>query len=416
MPDASFASLAVVLAVAFGGRVLLGLVPRLRVPGVVVEIVLGIVVGPAVLGWAHADQPVQLLATIGVVFLLFLVGLEIDLDRLRGPLLRTVGAGFALSIALAVAAGYALRGLGIVKNPLLVAVLLTATSLGLVIPVLKEAGAATTPLGQLVVGGASLGDFGAVIALSLLFSRDASSTSTRLVLLGAFVAAIALVVWAISRTGRSMRISAVLVRLQDTTAQIRVRAALLLLVGLVVLAQHTGLETILAAFVAGAVVGQIDRDEHGTHPMFRLKLDAIGYGFLVPIFFVTSGLRFDLRALTDHPSVLARVPLFLAALVVVRGAPAVLYRSRLDTRQVVAAGLLQATSLPFIVTASMIGVDIGAITSANAAALVAAGLVSALAFPAIAVSLLGRAVTASDDATTSMDESAHAGIAPAGPS
>jgi Kef-type K+ transport system membrane component KefB len=389
MPASSFTSLAVVMAVAFGGRLALGLVPRVRVPGVVVEIVLGIIVGPGVLGWARADEPVQLLATIGVAFLLFLVGLELDLDDLRGPLLRTLTMGFAASVILALSAGYALDGLGVVSNPLLVAVMLTATSLGLVLPVLKESGESASTLGQLVVGGGSFGDFGAVIALSLLFSRDASSTSTRVLLLLAFVAAVAVVVFAIVRAGRSMRLSAALVGLQDATAQIRVRAALVLLIGLVVLAQHAGLETILAAFVAGAVVGQIDRDAMRTHPQFRMKLDAIGYGFLVPVFFVTSGLRFDVRALVDHPSVLARVPLFLAALLLARAVPALAYRGLVTGREVVAAGLLQATSLPFIVTASMIGVEIRALTAADATALVAAGLASALLFPAIAQHLLG---------------------------
>jgi Kef-type K+ transport system membrane component KefB len=388
MPNASFTSLAVVLAVAFVSRLVLGLFPRVRVPGVVAEIVLGIVVGPNVLGWAHADEPVKLLATVGLAFLLFLAGLELDVDHLRGPLLRVAGRGFLVSVALALMAGFSLSAAGLVKNPLLVAVALTATSLGLVIPVLKEADAITTPVGQLVVAGASLGDFGAIIALSLLFSRDTSNSSARFVLLGVFVATVAVIAWSIARAGRSMRISKVLVRLQDTTAQIRVRAAMLLLIGLVVLAEHTGLETILAAFVAGAIVSIIDRDAMKTHPQFHLKLEAVGYGFLIPVFFVTSGIRFDLNTLLDHPSVFARVPIFLAVLVVVRGVPALFYRDSVSDRERVAAALLQATSLPFIVTATMIGVEIGAITSANAAALVAAGLVSALIFPAVATSLL----------------------------
>jgi Kef-type K+ transport system membrane component KefB len=388
MPNASFTSLAVVLAVAFVSRLVLGLFPRVKVPGVVAEIVLGIVVGPDVLGWAHADEPVKLLATVGVAFLLFLAGLELDVDHLRGPLLRVAGRGFLVSVALALIAGFSLSAAGLVKNPLLVAVALTATSLGLVIPVLKEADAISTPVGQLVVAGASLGDFGAIIALSLLFSRDTSNSSARFVLLGVFVATVAVIAWSIARAGRSMRISQVLVQLQDTTAQIRVRAAMLLLIGLVVLAEHTGLETILAAFVAGAIVSIIDRDAMKTHPQFHLKLEAVGYGFLIPVFFVTSGIRFDLNALLNHPSVLARVPIFLAALVFVRGVPALFYRDSVSDRERVAAALLQATSLPFIVTATMIGVEIGAITSANAAALVAAGLVSALIFPAVATSLL----------------------------
>jgi Kef-type K+ transport system membrane component KefB len=155
----------------------------------------------------------------------------------------------------------------------------------------------------------------------------------------------------------------------------------------VVLAERFGLETILGAFVAGAVVGLVDSDEQATHPHFRLKLDAIGYGFLVPVFFVTSGVTFDLDALRNA-STLALVPIFVVALLVVRGIPAAVYRPLVGGRGAFAAAMLQATSLPFIVTATMVGVEIGALTPATAAAFVAAGLVSALVFPAAATSAL----------------------------
>jgi len=389
MPDVSFSSLAVVLAVAFFSRLLLGLVPRFRVPGVVIEIILGIIIGPSVLGWATADEPVQILALVGLAFLLFLSGLEIELDQLRGRLLRVAAMGLGASIVLALATGYVLDATGLVSNPLLVGVTLIATALGLVIPVLKEGGLSTTPFGQLVIVGATLGDFTAVLLLSLLFSKDASGTGSKLILLGVFVVLLVLIGVSVAGLGRRMKVSEVLVRLQDTTAQIRVRGAMVLLVTLVVVADKTGLETILGAFVAGAVGSMADRDVQHTHPLFSVKLDAIGYGFLVPIFFVTSGLRFDLDALRDDLSTLVLVPIFLVALLVVRGLPAVLYRHQLASqRATVAAGLLQATSLPFIVTASMIGVDIGALTPATGSAFVAAGLLSAILFPVISLSLL----------------------------
>jgi Kef-type K+ transport system membrane component KefB len=394
MPDVSFNSLAVVLAVAFFSRLVLGLAPRFRVPGVVIEIVLGIIIGPSVLGWAEADEPVQILALVGLAFLLFLSGLEIELDQLRGRLLRVAALGLGVSVVLGLLAGYALDAAGLISNPLLVAVTLIATSLGLVIPVLKEGGFSTTSFGQLVIVGATLGDFSAVLLLSLLFSRDASGTGSKLILLGVFVFLLVVIALSVAGLGRRMRISQVLVRLQDTTAQIRVRGAMLLLVALVVVAEQTGLETILGAFVAGAVVSMIDRDVKHTHPLFRVKLDAIGYGFLIPIFFITSGIRFDLDALRDDPSTLVLVPIFLLALLVVRGLPALVYRNQVGSpRATVAAGLLQATSLPFIVTASMIGVDIGALTPATGSAFVAAGLLSAILFPVISLSLLRPMMT-----------------------
>jgi Kef-type K+ transport system membrane component KefB len=192
----------------------------------------------------------------------------------------------------------------------------------------------------------------------------------------------------VTRLERVARLSTVLQRLQDTTAEIRVRASTLLLIAFVALAQKLGLETILAAFLAGATLRLVDRDQERTHPNFQLKLEAIGFGFLIPVFFVASGLQFNLRALLGSPSSLARLPLFLIALLVVRGLPALLYGSVIGADRVVPAGLLQATSLPFIVAATAIGLDLNLIRPATAAALVGAGLISVVAFPALALGLL----------------------------
>jgi len=389
MPDVSFNSLAVVFGVAFLAPLVLGLAPWLRIPSVVLEITLGIVVGPSLLGWAKVDEPVAILATVGLAFLLFLTGLELDLDKLRGQLLTVAAIAFVLSLVFAGIAGYALDGLGLVRNPLLAAVVLTATSVGLVFPVLEGSGRLGSRFGELVITGASIGEFAGVILLSLFFTRDSTDAGTRLFLLGVFVAAVGVVAFALTRRSKSMPISRVLIRLQDTTAQIRVRGALLILGLFIVLAAHLGLEAILGAFVAGALVSIVDRDWARTHPQFHVKLEAIGYGFLIPVFFVTSGISFDLNALTAQPATLARVPIFLGALLAVRGLPAVMfYRRIVGARGSVAAGLLQATSLPLIVAATQIGVATGAISKTNAAAFVAAGLISALAFPVLALRLL----------------------------
>ncbi|MGZ5346922.1 MAG: cation:proton antiporter [Solirubrobacterales bacterium] len=189
---------------------------------------------------------------------------------------------------------------------------------------------------------------------------------------------------------RSGRIKADLLRLEDTTAQIRVRGAVVLLVGFAALAQTLGLEVILGTFIAGALLRLADRDEAMTHPDFRPKLNAIGFGFFIPVFFVSSGVGFDLSALFAETSTLVMVPIFLAALLAVRGLPALLYRGYLPSPQVPVTGLLQATSLPFIVAATAIGAELGLIGRAESAALIAAGLLSVMAFPLLAVSLLRR--------------------------
>jgi Kef-type K+ transport system membrane component KefB len=256
-----------------------------------------------------------------------------------------------------------------------------------------------------VIAAASIADFGAVILLSLFFSREASGPGAQLLLIGGLVLLAVLVGLGLARAGRWMRLSADLGRLQDSSAQIRVRGAVLLLALLVWVAQQLGLEVILGAFMAGALLRVVDRDEMVTHPKFRVKLEALGYGFLVPFFFVVSGVRFDLQALTANPANLRLVPLFLAVLLVVRGLPAWLYRSRVGTRRSVVAGLLQATSLPFIVAATQIGMELGKLDQATGAALVAAGLLSVLLFPLAGLTLLRGAAAGREGDVGSKAES-----------
>src|SRR4051794_25948604 len=382
----SLDGLLIVVAVAFAAPFLLGLAPGLRIPAVVLEIVAGIVVGPSVLGWVELDPTINVLATIGLAFLLFLGGLEVDFTRLRGPLLRLTAGGYALSFAIALGVALVLGAVGAVQTPLLVAIALGSASLGVLIPVLKDSGRIESELGRLVIAGGSIADFAAIILLSLFFAGEGGPGAT-LVLIGALLALAATVFGVVRGAQRSLRISADLVRLQDTTAQIRVRGAIVLLVGFAAAAQQLGLEVILGTFAAGAVLSLADPDRAMTHPDFRRKLEAIGFGVFIPIFFVTSGVRFDLDALTGNASML---PLFLAALVLVRGVPALVYHRLLARRELIVAGLLQATSLPFLVAATAIGRELGLVDAGEVAALVGAGLLSVLLFPAAGLALLRR--------------------------
>jgi Kef-type K+ transport system membrane component KefB len=384
----TFSNLAIVAAAAFVAPLALGLAPMVRLPAVVLEIVLGIVIGPAALGWVEVDEPVRVMSLLGLAFLLLLAGLEVDFDRLRGRLLRVAAVGFVASFGIGLVAGLVLDGAGVTGAPLLIAIMLSATSLGVVIPVLKDSGEAATPFGQLVIAGASIADIATIVLLSLFFSGESSGIGAKLVLLGGFAALVAAVGVAVTGAEHSMRISAALVRLQDTTAQIRIRGAFVLLAAFVVLAEKLGLEAILGAFMAGAVLKLVDRDQAMTHPQFHRKLEAAGFGVFVPFFFVTSGLKFDLHALFASGSTIARVPLFLAALLAARGLPALLYRRLVGARRSVAAGLLQATSLGFFVVAGEIGMELGLISRATGAALIAAGLLSVLVFPLAALVLL----------------------------
>jgi Kef-type K+ transport system membrane component KefB len=384
----SFTSVAVVAVVALVAPLAVGFT-GLRLPAIVVEILLGIVVGPQLLGWASNDEPVQVLSLIGLAFLLLLAGLEIDFTRLRGRLLRLTGLGYLLSFGLALVVGYGLRADDLVKSPLLVAIILSATGLGIILPILKDARETSTPFGQVIVAGASIAEVGPIVLLSLFFSGEGGGVGGKLVLLVGFVIFVVAVGFAILGFERSMRVSSTLLRLQDTTAEIRVRGAFLLLALFVVLASRFGLEAILGAFLAGATLKLVDRDEAMTHAFFHAKLEAIGFGVFVPFFFVSTGIKLDVASLFHSTSAIARVPLFLAALLVVRGLPALLYRPFAERgAQLWAGGLLQATSLSIPVVAGQIGVDLGLIRPINYVALVAAGLISVIVFPVLALTLL----------------------------
>jgi Kef-type K+ transport system membrane component KefB len=407
MPQISFVNLLIVAAVAVLAPLLIGYLPRLRLPAVVVEIVAGVVLGPSVFGWVHIDLPVQILAILGLAFLLFLAGLEIDLRTLRGRALRLALLGYGLTLVLGIAVGAGLGAVGWTRSPLLVAIALSATSLGLVVPVLKDARQADH-IGQTIIASATVADFAAIVLLTLFFSTSGRGVGSTLVLLAIFAGLVLIVCLLLTQVGRSMHLGTVLVRLQDTTAEIRVRMSVALLIGFVALAERFGLETILGAFLAGAVVSLIDRDS-ASHPHYRIKLEAIGYGFLVPVFFVASGVQLDLQGLLAQPSALLRVPVFLLALLVVRGLPALLYLSDLGRHATIAAGLLQATTLPFLVTAATIGMQVGTISSVTGGALICAGLLSVVIFPAAALSRLRQRThpSASSTLASPSDTSTH---------
>ena len=407
----SLTDLLIVVAVAFAAPFVLGLFPGVRLPSVVLEIVAGIVIGPSLLGIVEVDQAIEVVAVIGLGFVLFLAGLEIEFEKLRGQVLRLTALGFAVSFGIAVVVGLGLSAAGLVETPLLVAIILCATSLGVIVPVLKDSGEISTPFGQLIVSAASIADFGAIILLTLFFSGEGGVGST-LLLLGALLALAAVVFFTVRGAERSMRIRGDLLRLQDTTAQIRIRAAIVLFVGFAAVAQELGLEVILGTFIAGAIISLLDRDEVMTHPDFRRKLEAMGFGFFIPVFFVTSGVRFDLDALVAKASNLAMVPVFLLALLIVRGVPALLYRRLLDGRRTLVAGILQATSLPFIVAATAIGLELGLLDAAESAALIGAGLLSVLVFPLLGLTLLRGAPGPGPDRSRSSVTPAPLGALP----
>src|SRR5215470_5456067 len=378
-----------VAVVAFFVPFLLGLFPRVRIPSVTLELVAGIVIGPAVLGWIEPGPVVSVIATIGVAFLLFLAGLELDLDVLKGTPLVRGSMSFMLSFALAYALTTFLGERGIILSPLLVAIALSATSVGILVPVLRDTGHLDTRVGHFTLSGASVAEVVTIALLGLFFAGRESSTAVSALLLAVVAILAMLLLAALRYTLRWAPGRRIFEKLDDSSAQARVRFSVMILVAAATLAMYFGFEGILGTFVAGIVVGIVVRGDRYEHAL-RSKLRVIGFGLFVPAFFVTSGLRFELDNLTGMAEI-GRAVLFFVALIAIRTIPAVLYRPFLTWRECLASGLLQSTNLSFIVVAVTVGTELGQLREINGSALILAGLASALILPAVASMLLSGA-------------------------
>src|SRR5437763_5565813 len=225
MRAVSFNSVLIIALIAVLVPVVLGLLPRLPVPGAVLEVIAGIVVGPSVLGWARVDPPVQILSDLGLGMLLFLAGLEIDVERLRGPLSRLAGSAFGVSVVLALACALLFRLAGQATHPLLLAIILMSTSAGLLLPLLKDADEENTTFGQLVMTAAALAEIIPIMLLSLFFSAASKTSEDQLVSLGIFLGLLVMLGLALAGVRRLEGLDRLLNRLSDQSAQLRVRAA-----------------------------------------------------------------------------------------------------------------------------------------------------------------------------------------------
>ena len=386
----SFTGLLIVGVVAVAVPLFLGLVPAVKVPAVVLEILGGILVGPAVLGWVHLDVAVRVVSDLGLGFLLFMAGFEIDLRRFDRRVLNLVGRAFVLSAVLALLFAYGLRLGGEVKDGLLVGITLMATSLGVLVPILKDADQTQTYFGRLIMAAGSLAELAPLVLLSVFFSASSTNPSVELGLLAAFVGFTAVVVVVTQRIRAWGPLREVVQRLEETSSQLRVRLAITFALAFSVVAEHFGLATILGAFLAGVIVRRTD-ESPASQEEFQGKLEAIGFGFLIPVFFVSTGVGLDIASLFHSTRAIIDVPIFLIALLVVRGVPALLYVRAVGRTRAVAAGFMQATSLTFIVVATTIGVQTGHQRTSTAAALVVAGLLSVIIYPPVALQMLKSA-------------------------
>jgi Kef-type K+ transport system membrane component KefB len=379
-------SLAVIACVAVVAPVLADLLKRARIPGVVIEIGLGIIVGPQLLALAEPDTVVDAFANLGLAFLMFLAGYEIDLDRIKGRPIMLATVGWLLSLGLAFAIAVVLVAEGFALSALIVGLVLTTTALGTLLPMLRDAGVLETPFGTFMLGIGTLGEFGPIVAIALLLSSDSPAHTT--VLLIVFVG-LAVGAALLAMRPQPPRVVALLRKNLHSSAQLPIRVSVLFIVVLVWVASELSLDVLLGAFAAGVVVRLFSSGSDSE--TIRVKLEAIGFGFLIPIFFIVSGMEFDLDALTSDPTTLLRVPVFLALFLVVRGVPALLlYRRDVPHSDLVPLALFSATALPLVVVITNLGVESGRMTTANAAALVGAAMLSVLILPTVAFALRSR--------------------------
>jgi Kef-type K+ transport system membrane component KefB len=367
---------------------LLAELPRnFRLPVVVLEVILGILIGPQVFHLASPDGMTGTLAELGLTFLLFMVGLEIDFDKIRGRPLSLAVGGWFLSLFVAMVCMFFFNVIGLIQTPpVLAAVALSTTALGVLAPILRDRGELNTAFGTYMVAAAAVGEFGPLVVISMLLIPT-NSTFVHALFMVTFII-IALAAANIALNTRSSRLIDILTRTMQSSGQLPVRICILLQILFVALAAKFGLNIVMGAFAAGIVVGLAIKGEEGE--LLRHKLDAIGYGFLIPIFFIVAGMRFEVSALWSAPLAPIQVALLSGLLVLVRGVPVLLYKKELTPEEKLPFALYSATGLPLIVIISEIGVSSGLMPPDRAAILVSAGMISILLFPILAVKLRGK--------------------------
>jgi Kef-type K+ transport system membrane component KefB len=353
----------------------------LRLPMVVVEVGLGIVVGPHVLGWASSTGMLGMLGYLGLIFLFFLAGMELDFDAVRGKPLTLAVTGWGLSVIVAFAFSALLYWAHFIQAPLLIAVALTTTGMGTLMPILRDSGELGTRFGTYVVAAGAMGEFGPIVLLSVLMAREHTRWIQTALML--FFVLLALLAAGIALLPKPPRFVSFLAETMNSTSQLPVRIAILVLALLIAIAEKFGLDMILGAFTAGMIVSLGSKCMQGTKLVHRLE--AIGYGFLIPMFFVASGMHFDIRALAASPRALWRLPLFLLLMLIARSVPIVFYRYELAKEDRIPFVFYSATSLPLLIAIAEIGVQTGRMMPDNAAAIVGAGMLSILLFPITAL-------------------------------
>lgn len=390
LPDVG--SLVLVLAAASAGAILSRLHRRLVLPTVVLEIVLGILIGPELLGIAEVDSHILLLSNLGLVFLFFFAGLEVVAHRVpRRSLVRGMIA-WGVSLSIGIALGLLLEAGGLDAEGWLLGIALSTTAVGTLVPILADAGLLRTPLGSAFLGMGVAGEFGPIVVISIFLTGVYGALTETLLLIG--FGGVVLLAAAAALRARPPRVVRALQQTVHTTGQAPVRLSIFILLALVFLAIEVGFDFVLGAFAGGLVVG-LALSSPEARPV-RLRLEGVGFGFAIPIYFVVTGMTFDLDSLLT-PTGLGLAALFLSLFVVVRGTPSLLWLRELGTRRTVSLALCSAAGLPLIVAIVGIGTERGAIAQDVGTSLIGAGMVSVLVLPLLATGIASRGPSRLDD-------------------
>ncbi|HEU5142931.1 MAG TPA: cation:proton antiporter [Solirubrobacterales bacterium] len=377
---------AIVVVAALAAVAVAALPARWAPPVVVVELLLGIVVGPELLALAQTDDFIDFFSNLGLGMLFFFAGYEIDFERIKGAPLKLGALGWLFSIVLAYGIGGALAAAGIVVSFLYVGSAMATTAIGTLIPILRDAGELRTRFGTYLLAAGGAAEFGPILLVTLVLSAH-QPLHEALVLIVFVALALAL---ALASVRWGWRGWPALERTFEASSQLAVRITVVLVFGLVLLAGELGLDVLLGGFVAGMIVRLALKGRELA--VFESKLTAIGFGFFVPFFFVTSGIDFDLGALGSAGALL-KLLLFLVLFLVVRGAPALLlYRGVLDARDRAALAFYSATELPLVVAIATLATEGGHMRSSTAAGLIGAAMLSTLIYPFVAMALRRGAV------------------------
>jgi Kef-type K+ transport system membrane component KefB len=374
-------TLLVVTVIAALTPLVVALLPGPRLPQVVILIAGGVLVGPQGLGLAETPS-IQLLANVGLGFLFLLAGYELELGLFRERPGRLAVVAWLVTGILAVALVGVLAAVGFVRAFVPVALGLTTTALGALLPILRDNDMLGGRFGRYILAAGAVGELFPILAIAIFLGAN-----SRFVALLSLVSVgiLAVILTFAPRLVRGNRLGRILREGEGTTAQTTLRWSIVLLLFLLVIAEEFGLDVVLGAFLAGIV---LRRWAPGDVHSLEAKLDAIGYGFFIPVFFVSSGMALDVRSIAEAP---ARLLVFFVLLLLVRGLPAlVVYRRALPAAQRVQMMFLTATALPLLVALAEIGLRNGTMLRENAAALVGAGALSVLVFPTVVVAMERR--------------------------